>query len=59
MKVRRAVIAAAGLGTRMYPITKTIDKAMLPIGARPAIDLIVGECRTAGVDQVAVVVRVP
>ncbi|WP_029106263.1 sugar phosphate nucleotidyltransferase [Mycobacterium sp. URHD0025] len=57
MKVRRAVIAAAGLGTRMYPITKTIDKAMLPIGAHPAIDLIVSECQGAGVDQIAVVVR--
>jgi UTP--glucose-1-phosphate uridylyltransferase len=57
MKVHKAVIAAAGLGTRMFPITKTIDKAMLPIGSRPAIDLIVGECRAAGVDQIAVVVR--
>jgi hypothetical protein len=57
MKVHKAVIAAAGLGTRMFPITKTIDKAMLPIGSRPAIELIVGECRAAGVDQIAVVVR--
>jgi hypothetical protein len=57
MKVRRAVIAAAGLGTRMFPITKTIDKAMLRIGSRPAIDLIIGECRAAGVDQIAVVAR--
>ncbi|MGW4096583.1 sugar phosphate nucleotidyltransferase [Mycobacterium sp. NPDC004974] len=57
MDVRRAVVAAAGLGTRMYPVTKTIDKAMLPIGTRPAIDLIVDECQAAGVDQIAVVVR--
>lgn len=57
MKVHKAVIAAAGLGTRMFPITKTIDKAMLPIGSRPAIDLIIDECRAAGVDQIAVVVR--
>ena len=57
MKVRKAVIAAAGLGTRMFPITKTIDKAMLPIGSRPAIDLIIDECRAAGVNQIAVVVR--
>lgn len=57
MKVHKAVIAAAGLGTRMFPITKTIDKAMLPIGSRPAIDLIIDECRTAGVDQIAVVIR--
>ncbi|MEW2478346.1 sugar phosphate nucleotidyltransferase [Mycobacterium sp. NPDC049093] len=57
MKVHKAVIAAAGLGTRMFPITKTIDKAMLPIGSRPAIDLIIDECRAAGVGQIAVVVR--
>lgn len=57
MKVHKAVIAAAGLGTRMFPITKTIDKAMLPVGTRPAIDLIIDECRAAGVDQIAVVVR--
>jgi UTP--glucose-1-phosphate uridylyltransferase len=32
----------------MFPITKTIDKAMLRIGSRPAIDLIIGECRRCG-----------
>jgi len=57
MKVRKAVIAAAGLGTRMFPITKTIDKAMLPIGSRPAIDLIVAKCKAAGVEQIAMVLR--
>lgn len=57
MNVHRAVIAAAGLGTRMFPITKTIDKAMLPIGSRPAIDLIVSECQAAGVDQIGIVLR--
>ena len=36
MKVHKGVIAAAGLGTRIFPITKTIDKAMLPIGSRPS-----------------------
>src|SRR5690242_9954187 len=41
----------------MFPITKTIDKAMLPIGSRPAIDLIVDECRAAGVNHIAIVVR--
>jgi UTP--glucose-1-phosphate uridylyltransferase len=51
VKVHRAVIAAAGLGMRMFPVTKTIDKAMLPIGSRAAIDLIVDACRAAGVDQ--------
>ncbi|MGV9331754.1 sugar phosphate nucleotidyltransferase [Nocardia sp. NPDC003726] len=57
MTVRKAVIAAAGLGTRMYPITKTIDKAMLPLGRRPAIDYMIRECARAGVEQIAIVVR--
>lgn len=57
MAVRKAVIAAAGLGTRMYPITKTIDKAMLPMGTRPAIDYTIRECARAGVEEIAIVVR--
>jgi UTP--glucose-1-phosphate uridylyltransferase len=56
-KVKKAVIAAAGLGTRMYPVAKVIDKAMLPIGRRPVIDYIVRECLEAGVESIAIVVR--
>ncbi|WUS98902.1 sugar phosphate nucleotidyltransferase [Streptomyces sp. NBC_00708] len=55
--VRKAVIAAAGLGTRMFPITKVVEKAMLPIGRRPTIDYIVRECAAAGVEEIAIVVR--
>ncbi|GCD96007.1 sugar phosphate nucleotidyltransferase [Embleya hyalina] len=55
--IRKAVIAAAGLGTRMFPITKVIEKAMLPIGRRPTIDYIVRECAAAGVGEIAIVVR--
>ncbi|MET7934659.1 sugar phosphate nucleotidyltransferase [Streptomyces sp. NPDC005322] len=55
--IRKAVIAAAGLGTRMFPITKVIEKAMLPIGRRPTIDYIVRECASAGVEEIAIVVR--
>lgn len=55
--IRKAVIAAAGLGTRMFPITKVIEKAMLPIGRRPTIDYIVRECAAAGVQEIAIVVR--
>ena len=43
MKVRKAVIPAAGLGTRMLPATKTVPKEMLPIVDRPAIHFIVEE----------------
>ncbi|MEU0076146.1 sugar phosphate nucleotidyltransferase [Streptomyces sp. NPDC006332] len=55
--VRKAVIAAAGLGTRMFPITKVVEKAMLPIGRRPTIDYLVRECAAAGVEEIAIVVR--
>ncbi|OPC77030.1 hypothetical protein B4N89_41380 [Embleya scabrispora] len=41
----------------MFPITKVIEKAMLPIGRRPTIDYIVRECAAAGVHEVAIVVR--
>ena len=37
MKVRKAVIPAAGLGTRMLPATKTVPKEMLPLRARQCL----------------------
>ncbi|HBB03788.1 TPA: hypothetical protein DCZ39_02675 [Patescibacteria group bacterium] len=37
MFVMKAVIVAAGFGTRMLPITKTVPKEMLPVGDRPII----------------------
>ena len=42
-KVRKAVIPAAGLGTRVLPITKSMPKEMLPIVDKPAIQYIVEE----------------
>ena len=41
MKVKKAIIPVAGWGTRRLPITKTIEKAMLPIGNRPLVDYVV------------------
>ena len=43
MKVRKAVIPAAGLGTRFLPATKAIPKEMLPIVDKPTIQYIVEE----------------
>ena len=51
----KAVIPAAGYGTRFLPASKTIPKEMLPIGAKPAIQLIVEEAGEAGADEVVVV----
>ena len=51
----KALIPAAGHGTRFAPFTKLIPKEMLPIGTRPAIARIVDEAAEAGVDEVVVV----
>lgn len=51
----KALIPAAGHGTRFAPWTKLIPKEMLPVGARPAIALIVDEAIEAGADEVVVI----
>ena len=51
-----AVIPAAGKGTRFLPVTRVIPKEMLPVGAKPAIHLIVEEALEAGVDDVVIVI---
>lgn len=44
----KAIIPAAGLGTRFLPVARVVPKEMLPIGAKPALELIVDEARAAG-----------
>ena len=55
MKVRKAVIAVAGFGTRFLPITKTIPKEMLPILDKPIIQYIVEELADAGIEEIILV----
>lgn len=43
------IIPVAGWGTRMLPITKSIEKCMLPVGTRPVVDYIVQDIIRAGV----------
>lgn len=52
MKVRKAVIPVAGLGTRFLPFTKATPKEMLPIVDRPALQLIVEEASAAGIEEI-------
>lgn len=55
MKVRKAVIPAAGLGTRFLPATKSVPKEMLPIVDVPVIQLIVEEAVQSGIEEVVIV----
>ncbi len=57
MKIKKAVITCAGFGTRFLPITKTIQKEMLPILNRPMIDYVVADCVSAGIEEVIFVVK--
>ncbi len=52
----KALIPAAGHGTRFLPVTRVVPKEMLPVGAKPAIQLIVDEALDAGADEVVVVI---
>ena len=52
----KAIIPAAGLGTRFLPVTKVVPKEMLPVGSRPALALIVDEARSAGADEIVIVI---
>ena len=56
MNCTKAIIPTAGYGTRRLPITKTIEKSMLPILNRPVIDYIVEDCIKAGVKDIYFVV---
>lgn len=53
--VRKAVILAAGLGTRFLPITKVIPKAMLPILNKPVIQYLVEEAVASGIEEIIIV----
>lgn len=55
MKIKKAVIPAAGLGTRVLPISKTIPKEMLPIVDKPAIQYIIEEAVAAGITDILII----
>lgn len=55
MRVRKAVILAAGYGTRLLPATKSVPKEMLPLVDRPVIQYIVEEAIAAGIEQIIMV----
>lgn len=55
MKIKKAIIPAAGLGTRVLPITKSMPKEMLPIVDKPAIQYIVEEAVKAGITDILII----
>lgn len=55
LKVRKAVIPAAGFGTRMLPATKAVPKEMLPILNKPCIQYIVEEAVYAGIEEILII----
>lgn len=55
MKVRKAIIPAAGLGTRFLPATKAMPKEMLPIVDKPTIQYIVEEAIDSGIEDIMIV----
>ena len=55
MKVRKAVIPAAGFGTRFLPITKSVPKELLPLVDKAAIQYVIEEAVEAGIEQVIIV----
>jgi len=54
-KVRKAVIPAAGLGTRVLPASKAMPKEMIPIVDKPAIQYIVEEAAASGIEEVLII----
>jgi UTP--glucose-1-phosphate uridylyltransferase len=55
MEIRKAVIPAAGLGTRFLPVTKSVPKELLPILEKPMLQYVVEEAAEAGIRQIIVV----
>lgn len=56
MKIKKAIIPAAGFGTRFLPFTKAVPKELLPIIDRPALDYIVEEAIESGITEILIIV---
>ena len=55
-KVTKAVILAAGLGTRMLPATKSVPKELFPIVDKPALQYIVEELVNSGIEDIMIII---
>lgn len=50
----KALVFAAGLGTRLRPVTDTIPKALVPVGGKPLLYHVVSKLKTAGIDRIVI-----
>jgi UTP--glucose-1-phosphate uridylyltransferase len=55
MRIRKAVIPAAGRGTRLLPLTVSQPKEILPVGRKPVIQYVVEELRSAGIEDILII----
>ncbi len=55
MKIKKAVIPAAGLGTRFYPLTRSQPKELLPVVDKPVIQYVVEEIVASGIDEILII----
>lgn len=56
MNVKKAVILAAGLGTRMLPATKSVPKELIPIVDKPALQYLVEEIKASGIENIMIII---
>ncbi|MDH7600962.1 MAG: sugar phosphate nucleotidyltransferase [Armatimonadota bacterium] len=54
--IRRAIIPAAGKGTRLLPLTKAVPKELIPLGKRPVLEHVVEECIACGIEEIVFVI---
>lgn len=57
MRVTKAIIPAAGRGTRMAPFSRIVPKELVPLGVRPALLWVLEEARLAGIEEIGLIVR--
>jgi len=57
MPITTALITAAGYGSRFFPVSKSVQKEMLPVLNRPVLDYLVDDCIAAGITSIILIVR--
>ena len=53
--IHKAIVPAAGLGTRLLPATKSQPKEMLPVGRKPVVQYVVEELQASGLNQILII----